>query len=197
MKVVLGVGFAAFVAILQSHVRRPATLPVTLFLAIVVYNLVVAILGIPLDELRASGWVMPLYADGLWPPIVPADFAVIDWGAIGDHALMMPGIVIVTVMALLMNATGIELNTGRDLDLDRELRSVGPEPAAGAGGGVPGYPAVSLTLLSTRLGAEGRLVGPWSPPSPAASSFSARGSSTRPDAAPRHAPRLDRRRAHL
>ena len=161
VKVVLGVGFAAFVAVLQSHVRRPATLPVTLFAAIVAYNLVVAVLGISLDELRANGWVMPMAADaGLWPPIVPADFAVIDWSAILDHGLMLPGIVIVTVMALLMNATGIELNTGKDLDLDRELRSVGLQNlVAGAGGGLPGYPAVSLSLLSNRLGAEGRLVG--------------------------------------
>ena len=73
---------------------------------------------------------------------------------------MLPGIVIVTVMALLMNATGIELDTDSDLDLDQELRSVGLQNlAAGAGGGVPGYPAVSLSLLAARLGAGNRLIG--------------------------------------
>jgi SulP family sulfate permease len=64
------------------------------------------------------------------------------------------------VMALLMNATGIELDTDSDVDLDQELRSVGFQNlAAGAGGGVPGYPAVSLSLISARLGATNRLVG--------------------------------------
>jgi len=70
---------------------------------------------------------------------------------------MLPGIVIVTIMALLMNATGIELDTDSDLDLDQELRSVGLQNlAAGAGGGVPGYPAVSLSLLAAHLGATNR-----------------------------------------
>jgi SulP family sulfate permease len=97
---------------------------------------------------------------GLWPPILPADIAVVDWGAILASALMLPGIIIVTVVALLMNATGIELDTGSDVDLDQELRSVGLQNvAAGMGGGVPGYPAVSLSLLAGRLGAANRLVG--------------------------------------
>jgi SulP family sulfate permease len=59
-----------------------------------------------------------------------------------------------------MNATGIELDTNSDVDLDKELRSVGLQNlVAGAGGGVPGYPAVSLSLLSERLGAANQGVG--------------------------------------
>jgi SulP family sulfate permease len=136
-------------------------LPLTLFVALAIYNLVVAVFAIPPEVLRETGWVVPMRADaGLWPPIVPADLAVVDWNAILASALMLPGIVIVTAMALLMNATGIELDTDRDVDLDKELRSVGLQNlAAGAGGGVPGYPAVSLSLLAERLGAANRLVG--------------------------------------
>ena len=50
---------------------------------------------------------MPMRAgSGLWPPILPADLVAVDWDAILASALMLPGIVIVTVMALLMNADG-------------------------------------------------------------------------------------------
>ena len=119
-----------------------------------------AVFAIPPEALRAAGWVVRVPQSGLWPPFLPADLPAVDWHAIVASAVMLPGIVIVTVMALLMNATGIELDTGRDLDLDRELRSVGFQNlAAAAGGGVPGYPAVSLSLLADRLGAANRLVG--------------------------------------
>ena len=161
LKCALGVAFAGLIALLQSRSQRPIVLPLTLFIALVAYNLVVAAFAIPPEVLRAAGWVVPMRAGaGLWPPILPADLAAVDWDAIIASALMLPGIVIVTVMALLMNATGIELDTDSDLDLDQELRSVGLQNlAAGAGGGVPGYPAVSLSLLAARLGAGNRLVG--------------------------------------
>ena len=161
LKCVLGVAFAALIALLQARSRNPLMFPLILVVALVAYNLAVAVFSIPHEALLEAGWVVPVRADaGLWPPIVPADFASIDWGAIGSAVFALPGIVLVTVMALLMNATGIELDTGSDIDLDRELRSVGLQNlAAGAGGGVPGYPAVSLSLLSARLGAANRATG--------------------------------------
>ena len=101
-----------------------------------------------------------MHGDGLWPPIRPADIASVRWDHILPTAIMLPAIVIITVMALLMNATGIELDSGREVDLDRELRSVGLQNlVSGLGGGLPGYPAVSLSLLADRLGAAHRLVG--------------------------------------
>ena len=159
-KCALGVAFAGLIAFLQSRSQNPLVFPVALLVALIAYNLVVTVLAIPAEALREAGWVVPVPKSGLWPPMRPADFAVVDWDAISASAIVLPGIVIVTVMALLMNATGIELDTGRDLDLDQELRSVGWQNlAAGAGGGIPGYPAVSLSLLATRLGAANRLVG--------------------------------------
>ena len=54
--------------------------PLTLLGALVIYNLVVAALAIPTEVLRQAGWVVPMRADGsLWPPIVTADIASIDW----------------------------------------------------------------------------------------------------------------------
>lgn len=159
LKCVLGVTFAALIVLVQQRTRRPLVFPLMLLAALVAYNLVVAVLAIPPETLRQEGWAVPLRADGLWPPIRPADFALIDWDAILSTAFMLPGIVLVTAMALLMNATGIELDTGKDVDLDQELRSVGLQNlAAGAGGGVPGYPAVALSLLAARMGAPNRIV---------------------------------------
>ena len=161
LKCALGVAFAGLIAFLQAGSRSPLVLPLTLFVTLVLYNLVVAVFAIPQDVLREAGWVVPIRAgSGLWPPVLPADIAVVGWRAILASAVMLPGIIVVTVVALLMNATGIELETGSDVDLDQELSSVGLQNlAAGMGGGVPGYPAVSLSLLSARLGAANRFVG--------------------------------------
>jgi SulP family sulfate permease len=161
LKCALGVTFAGLIYFLRTRSQNALIFPLTMFVALVAYNLVVAVLAIPPESLREAGWVVPMPANaGLWPPILPADLTVVDWRAILGSALMLPGVIIVTVMALLMNATGIELDSGRDVDLDRELRSVGIQNlAAGMGGGVPGYPAVSLSLLAAHLGVTNRLVG--------------------------------------
>ena len=104
---------------------------------------------------------MALPAGGtLWPPIAVGDLAAVDWSHVLAGVTAFPALIIVTVMALLMNATGIELATGTDVDLDRELRSVGLQNLlSGAGGGLPGFTGLSLTLLAVRLGAANRMVG--------------------------------------
>jgi sulfate permease, SulP family len=157
----LALTFVAAVALVQFRSRSDLVFPIAIFVALIAYNVVVAVMGFTPDGLRASGWLLPLPPGGvLWPPIVPADLSVIDWSMVLTGVIAFPGVAIVTVMALLMNATGIELETRRDIDLDKELRSVGIQTVvSGVGGGVPGYPAVSLSLLASRLGAQNHIVG--------------------------------------
>ena len=158
VKTALAVAFAGLVVLVQTRSRSALVLPAMIFAALVIY---IVVLGeIPLPVLREEGWVVPMAGEGLWPPIRPGDIVSVRWDHILQTAIMLPAIIIITVMALLMNATGIELDSGREVDLDRELRSVGLQNlVSGFGGGLPGYPAVSLSLLASRLGAANRLVG--------------------------------------
>lgn len=153
--------FVGLVAFAQKLFRRSLVLPIAIIAGILAYNLVVAVAGIPAATLRASGWLIAEPpGTALWPPFTPADLGTVDWSAILAQALGLPGVVIVTVSALLMNASGIEFATAEDVDLDRELRSVGLQNILiGFGGGGPSYPTVSLTLLAGRLGSRSRLVG--------------------------------------
>ncbi len=153
--------FIGLLAIVGSLFQSRLVLPVFVLVALILYNVVTIVGGIPLATLAETGWVLPLPEGGhLWPPISLEQLAAIDWPAILPHLLGMPGVIIITVLALLMNASGIELGTGRDIDLDRELRSTGLQNVlAGAGGGSPGYPSVSLSLLASRLGALDRSLG--------------------------------------
>ncbi len=154
-------GFVLLVGLLKLRLPVNLVVPAVALAAIVGFNLVTLLFAVDDPSLRADGWLISV-ADGqaLWPPVVPADFAMIDWSAIAGQLISLPTVVILTVVAVLMNATGIEMETGRDVDLDRELRSVGLQNLlGGAGGGMPGFHSVSLTILSTRLGAANAVVG--------------------------------------
>ncbi len=136
-------------------------LPATLAATLVLFNLVVWLTGIPHAVLRADHWLMALpEGHALWPPLLPADLKLIEWPAIAGQTLALATVPLLAVIAVLMNATGIELDARRDLDLDRELRAVGiGNLIAGLGAGIPGYHSLSGTALASRLGATDATVG--------------------------------------
>ncbi len=136
-------------------------LPATIAAALVLFNLAVWLTGISHVTLRAEHWLMTLPSGhALWPPLTPADLALVDWRAIAGQTLSLATVPVLAIISTLMNATGIELDARRDLDLDRELRAAGiGNLLAGVGGGIPGYHSLSGTILAARLGATNASVG--------------------------------------
>ena len=156
------VGLIAAVALVERlSTGWRLALPAIIAAALVLFNLVVWLAAIPHATLRAEHWLMALPDDhALWPPLSPADLALVDWRAIADRTLSLATVPVLAVIATLMNATGIELEVRRDLDLDRELRAAGiGNLVAGAGGGIPGFQSLSGTILASRLGATNAIVG--------------------------------------
>ncbi|WP_421722804.1 SulP family inorganic anion transporter [Bauldia sp.] len=152
--------FAALVAV-EKRASNAYALPGLVIGALIAFNLVVFVGGIEHADLHEIDWLVSVPVGGvLWPHIDPSDLVHVDWSAVAVSLISMPIMVLMTIIALLLNVTGIELAIRRDVDLDRELRSVGSANVlAGAIGGVPGFPAVSLTLLARHLGAPYRAVG--------------------------------------
>ena len=63
-------------------------------------------------------------------------------------------------MAILLNATGVEIARQTDCDFDRELKANGlANLLAGLFGGMPGYLSLSRSLLNGKAHAVGRLAG--------------------------------------
>jgi sulfate permease, SulP family len=121
---------------------------------------VAAVAGAGVADLEAGGWLLgPLPGASVWEPWSVQGLAGADWAAIAAQAPNMGTVVLVATVALLLNTSGIELISDRDMDLNRELRAAGgANLLAGLGGGLVGFQALSLTALARRSGG-GRLVG--------------------------------------
>ncbi len=162
--IVRAIAAAGFIFVVWAFQRLSSwrlALAVTIAAALVLFNLIVWIVGIPTQSLRVAHWLMAL-PDGhtLWPPIAPADLGTVDWTAIGRYVPSLLTIPVLAIIGTLMNSTGIELDSRRDLDLDSELRTVGvANLIAGAGGGTPGYHNLSASILASRLGSTSAVTG--------------------------------------
>jgi SulP family sulfate permease len=153
--------FIAAIGIAETRFSNTLVVPGVVLASLVLFNAAALVAGVTPGALRAAGWVMQLPESGrLWPAIHPGDLRVVDWHAILVGALGVPTVIVVSIVAFLMNATGIELANRRDFDIDRELRTVGlMNLVAGAGGGAPGFHSFSLSLLAARLNGSSRMVG--------------------------------------
>jgi len=124
------------------------------------FYLVVSLLGVPLEQLRADGWLLgPFPEDSLWQPLSTGLLSSVHWPALAEQSGSIGAIVIVSTLALLLNSSGLELIVERDFDLDRELRAAGLGSAvSGLAGGLVSYPALSLTTLGYRIGGSHRVI---------------------------------------
>jgi SulP family sulfate permease len=158
VKIVPGVALGVALVASTRLIRGSLTIPTILASATVVFYAAVLVTGASIDGVEADGWLLgPLPDVGLWHPWVPEAMSGADWSAVAGEAGGIATVVLVGALALLLNASGIELALRKDLDLNRELRVGGTATTAvGFAGGIPGFHALSLTTLVQRLGADPR-----------------------------------------
>ena len=160
VKMALAIVFVALVQLFTARTSSGVLLPLAVVATIAVFNAVVLFLGISQIELKQFGWIIIVPAQDVWPPFALSDLALLDWTAVGAGLLYAPFVVLVTVAAAMMNVSGIEVQLKGDVDLNRELRSMGlGNTFSGLVGGIPGFPSVAATLLAVRMGAAERSVG--------------------------------------
>ena len=158
VKIVPGVALGVALVAATRLIRGSLTIPTILASATVAFYAAVLGTGATIGDVEADGWLLgPLPDVGLWHPWVPEAVAGADWSAVAGEAGGIATVVLVGALALLLNASGIELALRKDLDLNRELRVGGTATTAvGLAGGIPGFHALSLTNLVQRLGADPR-----------------------------------------
>lgn len=157
-----GLLFAAVLLLLVRRFRHFLTIPTVLVAGVVLFYLALGATGTSVDAAEGRGWLLGPFppGGGLFDPVLAEAFTYADWGAILGQSLNIFTLVLVAVLALLINATGIELIANRDTDVNRELQVAGLANVVGAaGGGIVGFQALTLTALARRTGTTSRLVG--------------------------------------
>lgn len=156
-----GALLGVFLLVVLRHHNHFLITPIVLLGAVAVFYSALAAANMPIEEASSRGWLLgPFPQEALWQPITPGVLSQVSWLAILGQADKMVTIVFIGVVSLLFNASGLELVTGQDIDLNRELLSAGiANLVSGLGGGSVGYQTLSLSALANRMGASSRLVG--------------------------------------
>ncbi len=155
-----GAVFALVLLVLLRRSKLFLITPVAVLLATGLFYGYLLVSHTSIVEAAARDWLLgPLPGAGLYRPLTPADLPLIDWHAILSQADKIATMLVLSAIALLLNASALEVTIGRDVDLDREMRAAGFANLAGGLGGAPiGYQTLGMSILSYRLGASTRLV---------------------------------------
>lgn len=137
----------------------PLALPALVLGAVALFYLVVALGDGSVLALSAEGWLLGPFPSGrLWPVVSPADLNQVHWPALAGQAVNVVTICLMSTIALLLNASGLELTTSREMNLNRELRAAGiGNVITGLAGGLVGYQQLSLSALNHKLGINSRV----------------------------------------
>jgi len=156
-----GTLFGLVLLFVLRRFRHFIVMPSVLVGAILLFHVYLKIAGFPLSEAMARGWLLSPFSGDLFlgtfrslslAGLNPAFLT----GSLGDIA----GLMLIAGMVILLNAASVELTTGRDIDLDRELSTTGiANILAAPFGGMTGCMALSRTILNFKAGATGRLAG--------------------------------------
>jgi SulP family sulfate permease len=104
--------------------------------------------------------LQPFSTDETWRPLNPDMLSNVNWPVLAGQLGSLLTIPFMTVISVLLNAAGIELDGNQDADLNRELVVTGiGNLAAGMAGGLVGYHALSFSMLMRRMTTPNRFVG--------------------------------------
>ena len=156
-----GLAFGLLLVFMLRRYRHPLLVPGLLLGGVAVYHLGLHLAGLSVADAQQAGLLLgpfPGYTGLELPPWTRLPAAV--WPSVVAQIPTFASIVLVSVVALLLNASGLELATRSDLDINRELRAAGlANMASGLLGGAVGFHALSASLLGNRMGANSRLIG--------------------------------------
>lgn len=157
-----GVLLGVLMAFLVERTRSPLALPAAFATGTLGFYLVAWLMRQPFAAVEAGGWLLgPFQSGGAWRfPLSAEMLSQVDWSLIAANLPALLPVLIVSVIALLLNANGLELIVRRDMDLNRELLSAGAASiVSGMVGGLVGFHSISLSSLNHTMSGGRRLAG--------------------------------------
>jgi SulP family sulfate permease len=154
--------FGVILLIAVRVVKRPLVIPAVIAIGLVVFVVGMIATGSSIEEVRDEGWLLfgPSETARPWKPWAFRALGGADWASVLESWAGIVTGVFVATFAILFNISGTELVLDRDLDTNQEMRDAGIlNIVSGALGGIPGYHALSLTALASRMSVDARAVG--------------------------------------
>src|SRR5262245_33778135 len=139
--------------------RNPLVLLGLIFAGVAAAHLALLVMGISITDAQAGGWLFkPEAAVALKLPWNFEEFSRFPWPALSSLAGDIVAMMFVTMMTVLLNTTGIELETRHEANLERELNAVGSANLLSASlGGYVTCSSLSRTTLNYEVGGRGFL----------------------------------------
>lgn len=145
-----------------SRYHHHLVMPGMFFGAMGLFYAITWLFKAPIVEISAQGWLIGPFPGGrLWQfPLTAFSGSQVAWHAIVGNIDDLAPILIVAVISLLLNASGLELVVKKDINLNKELLVAGiGNLAGGLAGGIVGFQAISLSSLNYKMGKSSRLTG--------------------------------------
>lgn len=161
VNLVVGIGFAIAIHLIRK-IRHFLAFPGLLIGGTLLIHAALFVAGFSLPAARQAGWLLDVDEGTLItaPALLFGAGTHLDMGALLWQSGEYIALVAVTATTLLLSLVSIELETGIEVDLDRELRLNGlANVVAGLCGGMVGTLSVGRTLFNYRAGARHRLSG--------------------------------------
>ena len=156
-----GVIFGVVLLLLVRRFKHYLITPLAILGAVLLFYLILWISGVSIEQATQLGLLFKPFPPGaLWQPPPLGDLLLVDWGAIARLAGNIATLILISSITILLYASGVEVTAGKEIDLNQELRACGVgNLAAGFSASPPGYTIITMSVLSSRLGANSRWVG--------------------------------------
>lgn len=156
-----GFVFASLTLLLTRRSSHFLLMPCLLGSAVGIFYLAYFLINGEVDSAGANGWLLgPFPQQGIFQPVTMLALTEANWMVVFSNSISLVTIFVVGTISFLLNATGLEIATRSNVELNRELKAIGvANVVAGSAGSSVGYHMLSLSTLGHRLNTNSRLVG--------------------------------------
>lgn len=153
-------GFGVLLYLCMARFSHPLMLLGLLLGAVALFYLWLLTSGRNVAEAAAAGYLPQIDTEASLALPFPAMLWQTDWSTVAGA---LPGILTAAVLCLfaaLMNTSALDMASGGEVDIDREMRLTGGSNLLVAcAGGPPGYPGLAISVLAQKLGVRRRGLG--------------------------------------
>ena len=161
MHLLPGLVMGILIFLLVKRIRHMSVLPVCIASLICAFYLVLHLTGYTVQEARENGWVLQSDAPPVWYRTWDyLKFDKVVWGVFPQLIPTLFSMIFVVALSSSLDVAAIELELGRPLDYDHELKTVGlSNIVSGLTGGYTGSYIFSQSIFSLRAGIRRRVNG--------------------------------------